>query len=132
MVSIFPTTLSERLINSKFLAVGSNDGVLEINKEQIHKIISKNRKAPVCIPNEFLKYDDELFDEQLAVLFSNINNIGKGSKLWKTNVTVSIFNNEQTGDPDNYHGITLLTTAEQLLTKMMLLRLQRYLEIKEE
>ncbi|XP_065172605.1 uncharacterized protein [Atheta coriaria] len=94
----------------------------------------KNRKSAGRdqIPNELLKYGGTALIEELTKLFSKILKNQKIPAEWKVSILILMFKKGARNDPNNYRGITLLSTTLKLLTKIITNNLLAKTSIAEE
>lgn len=111
------------------------DDVL-ITEEELRKRIQKlkNRKAAGTdnIPNELLKYGGKKLIEKMLTLFNKILNTAQIPEDWRSSITIPIFKKGQKTAPENYRGITLLSTSMKLLTSILKDKLESRIKNREE
>lgn len=105
--------------------------ILESEVEKIIKEL-KNGKAAGSdgIPNELIKYHDKRNElhKILADLFNKIMELNKWPKEWNVGIIQPIHKKGDASKPENYRGITLLPTVSKIMTKIITIRLQTWLE----
>lgn len=93
-----------------------------ITTEEIQRTLSKlkNRKTPRVdgITNELIKYGGSLLTE-LSMLFNKILCAKRIPIQWKESITIPIFKKGTKLDTKNCRGISLLSTVQKLLTKIL-------------
>ncbi|XP_057671969.1 uncharacterized protein LOC130903737 [Diorhabda carinulata] len=80
----------------------------------------KNRKSPGLdnINNELLKYGGNELIDQMHVMFNKIYDQRKVLEEWKVSISIPVFKKEKK-DPNNYRGISLLSTTSKLLINII-------------
>lgn len=95
----------------------------EINIDEVTKTVTKlkNRKSPGIdqITNEMIKYGGKECWSELCKLYNKIIQQGEVPESWKTSITVPIFKKGDRSLPNNYRGITLLSSVMKLFTKIL-------------
>ena len=108
----------------------------EITESDTFNVIRslKNRKAPGIdqITNEPLKYEGEHLIQELTKLVKIMFQRGQVPKEWKTSITVTNFKRGDGKMPSNYRGITLLSAALKVLTKIIIFKLEPFTRVSEE
>lgn len=95
----------------------------QIPKEKIKLTIGtlKNRKAPGLdnINNELLKYGGDTLVDEIHTLFNKIYEKMELPEQWKQSITIPVFKKGDKMDPQNYRGISLLSTVSKVFTKIL-------------
>ncbi|XP_055384192.1 uncharacterized protein LOC129613898 [Condylostylus longicornis] len=91
----------------------------DIVKANISKL--KNRKSPRIdeISNAMIKYGGEQFQNEIVHLFNKILTYKQAPREWKNSITVPIFKKGDKNLPENYRGITLLSSMLKLFTEIV-------------
>ena len=109
---------------------------IPLSKEDIEKELRllKNRKSPGPngISNEMLKYGGTELIIHLTQLFQQIVKLGDIPKTWKESIIISLFKKGSKTNPESYRGITLLNTTLKLFTRVILRKLLKYIQPREE
>jgi len=109
---------------------------IPLSKEDIEKGLRllKNRKSPGPdgISNEMLKYGGTELILYLTQLFQQIVKLGDIPKTWKESIIIPLFKKGSKTNPENYRGITLLNTTLKLFTRVILSKLLKYIQRREE
>lgn len=103
-----------------------------INVNEISKAISslKNNKSTGfdAIGNEMLKYGQSYLLNSLQKLFNSILSSGKFPSEWCLGYISPIYKNGCKDDPSNYRGITINSCVGKLFTKLLNIRLEKFLK----
>lgn len=81
----------------------------------------KNRKAPGVdeLHNEMIKYGRRDLHTELTKLFQKVLTDGNVPSDWKRSITIPIFKKGDKKRPENYRGVTLLSAAMTLFTRIL-------------
>jgi len=79
-----------------------------------------------------LKYGGTELTLHLTQLFQQILKLSNIPKAWKESIITPLFKKGSKTNPDNYRGITLLNTTQKLFTKVILSKLLKYIQPREE
>lgn len=94
-----------------------------IDTEEIQRTIGKlkNRKTRGVdgITNELIKYGGSLLTKELSILFNKILSAKKVPAQWKESTSIPIFKKGTKTDTKDYRGISLLSTVQKLMTKIV-------------
>ena len=119
----FTELYSEEHENTETVFNENSDCQYEISADDVQLAVAKlkNRKSPGPdeITNEMLKYGGETLCAELALLFNKILENGEVPESWKHSFTIPIFKKGDRKVCDNYRGITLLSAALKLFTKIL-------------
>ena len=100
-----------------------------ISREEVDKAVRllKNSKAPGedWLPNDIWKLYGALTDYLVEVCNHALE--GEVPKEWVDCTITSIYKKDSPNDPDNYRGITLLSTGGKVFSAVLTRRLQRVL-----
>ena len=105
----------------------------EFTLDELNAVVKKlkNGKAPGCdqVLNEFIKFSYSKMAETICLLFNLVLKTGHIPEEWAIGHILPIYKKKgDPTDPDNYRGITLLSTLGKLFTSALNSRLGVFLE----
>lgn len=102
----------------------------EINDAEILKNISKlqSGKAPGIdrIPPEFFKHCPDVSITALKIIFNEILDTTNYPTLWQHQLLSPIYKKGQTSDPNNYRGISLISTFSKIFLYILYARIENF------
>ena len=91
--------------------------------------IKNNRSVgPDIVINEFFKYGSMQLERYINSLFNKIFDMGYFPLKWFEEYMIRLFNKGDPEKPENYRGITLLSTLGKLMTRILNNRLNNWAE----
>ena len=93
------------------------------------KDLKNNRSGgPDNVLNEFFKYGIDYLEPYIKPLFNKMFDIGYFPSKWTEGYIVPLFKKGDANKPENYRGITLLSTFGKLFTRILNNRLSKWAE----
>jgi hypothetical protein len=92
----------------------------------IGKLRSYKFPGTYQIPTELIKEEDEILCSEIHRLICSIWNKKELPQQWKESIIVPIHRNGDKTDCNNYRGISLSSTAYNILSSILLARLTPY------
>lgn len=104
----------------------------QITKKELTDIIKqlKNNKTGGTdeLINEQIKYGSDKIRKIIKIILNNVIKNKKIPIMWKDTRIFTIYKKDDTNDPNNYRGISLLPTLYKILTKIIAKRLTKMSE----